>query len=105
MIARDLFGALVIAAIYFAVFMAFFWIAMVLGEGPPGRLERIVTAVVAILSFPSISPFLYVDSLTSAIADQATLIRLAILNGLLWGFFIVWVRRKLLNRLGQTRLL
>ena len=102
MLVRDLFGALVIAVIYFAVFMAVFWIAMALGEGPPGPSEKIATVVVAILSFPVISPFLYLDWLALSIGD---IIRLAFLNGLLWGSFIVWVHRKLLNRTGRTRLL
>jgi hypothetical protein len=98
MMARDFFGALVIAVIYCALFLAVFWIGI---EGPPGPLQKIVTVVVAILSFPLISLFLYLASPALSIGD---VIRLAVLNGLLWGSAIVWAHRKLLNRLGRTRL-
>jgi hypothetical protein len=107
MMVRDVFGALVIAVIYCALFMAVLWIAMALGDGPHGTLQRIVIVVLAILSFPLIAPFLYFDWLSPLAAQDfvGAMIRFAFLNGLIWGFIIVWVHRKLLKRLGRTRLL
>jgi hypothetical protein len=106
MMARDLFGIAVITVIYCAVFLALFWIAMAAGEGH-GPLATLSAGTVAILSFPLISPFLYFDSFFRVIAQEPVraLIRLAFLNGLLWGSFIVWAHRKMLKRLGRTRLL
>jgi hypothetical protein len=105
MMARDLFGIAVITVIYCAVFMAVLWIAMA-GEGH-GPMTTLSAVTVAILSFPLITPFLYLDSFFPIIAHEPVraLIRLAFLNGLLWGALIVWVHRKILNRIGKTRLL
>jgi hypothetical protein len=102
--ARDIFGVALFTVIYVVVFMAVLWLAMVAGEGH-GPLATLSAVAFAILSFPLVTPFLYMDSLGSAIGDVSTIIRLAILNGLFWGCFLAWVRRRLLNRLGRTRLL
>jgi hypothetical protein len=104
--ARDLFGIALFIVIYVTVFMAVFGIVMAAGDssGQSRALERIAAVVVAILSFPLISPFLYIGALSSAIVDVGTVLRLAILNGLFWGFLLASVRRKLLKRSGRTRL-
>jgi hypothetical protein len=101
--ARNIFGVALFTVIYVVVFMAVLWIAMAAGEGN-GPLATLSAVAFAILSFPLVTPFLYIDSLGSAIGDVPTVIRLAILNGLLWGCYLAWVRRKMLKRLGKTRL-
>jgi hypothetical protein len=109
MIARDAFGAIVIALVYCAVFMAVFWVVMTLGDssGTQGPLQRFAAAVLAVLGFPVISPFLYFNWFSRLMLHEflGAMIRLAFLNGLLWGVVLVWAHRKLLNRLGRTRLL